>query len=125
MGDLRSAVNGASRSALAAMDSVRCAALYTSVSTTEGTVPYDPVAGTVTRPGTQHQIRILFTSYKNNEIDGESIKSLDMRATISASEVTFIPKGADFMSIDSIQWEIVKIKREPSGSVFILQVRPA
>ena len=125
MADLRGAVNSATRKSLAAMDSVRCAALYTAVSTTEGSVPYDPTTGAVTRPGTQHKIRILFTSFNEKEIDGESVKPLDMRATLSASEVKFIPKAADFMVIENLKWEIVKIKREPSGSVYILQVRPA
>lgn len=125
MADLKGAVNAASRKALQAMDSVRDAAVYTSVSTTSGSTPYDPTTGVPTRPGTQHNIRLLFTSFRQNEVDGDVIKLNDRRATISASEVTFVPKGADFFTVDGVQWEVVRIKKEPSTSVFILHVRPA
>lgn len=123
MADLKTSIQGATRRSLAAMDSMRVSATYLSVSTTSGSTGYNPTTGAATRAGNEHPVKVLLTSFRDTEVDGDIIRPTDQRATLSASEVSFEPKLADRIKIGTVEHEIVRIKREPSQSVYILHIR--
>jgi len=85
---------------------------------------YDADLGTTTRPVlNKHPIKGLLTSFKLNETDGNAVQPQDRRLTLESSPLTFVPSMHDFVKIDEQDWEIMNLKREPSNSVYILQIR--
>jgi len=84
---------------------------------------YDVETGTDSTPTTEHAIRAMKTSFKEEDIDDNAVHRGDQRITVEAKRVSFEPSLHDQISCPDGVWEVIRSKREMSGSVLIIQVR--
>lgn len=115
------AIQQATEAALGAMDSISEPFTYQEVDSTA----YNTELGSVSRQiKGSHPLNGWFTSYKEQEIDGNNVQPKDKRLTILATKVLFTVRLHDYI-LDhcGTTWEVINFKRPPPRSVYILQIR--
>lgn len=88
---------------------------------------YDPATDTFTDgdPITV-SVKALFTGYKQNQIDGEIIKSGDKRVLIAAAAMTGAPDKDAVLTDGNVQYQVIDIDTLQPGDapiLYMLQVR--
>lgn len=73
-----------------------------------------------------HNLRGLYFSFSEAEVDGDVIQPTDRRLQLDASLVSFTPHPADYV-IDAAgtREEVVSVKHVPGDTVVYLQMRRA
>ncbi|MFO0271366.1 MAG: hypothetical protein ACK53W_12630 [Gemmatimonadota bacterium] len=88
---------------------------------------YDETTGNVVQTPTDRTVRGAIISYRDNLIDGSSIKRGDRRVIIPARDLTVEPEPETYQVVDgSTVYQVVDVKRhEARGSIvaYTMQVR--
>lgn len=118
---LRTHIQKAVQSGIAALDDLAELATYTSV----GTPSYTPSTGAITTPSTPHtSVPTVFTSFSRREIDGEAVRAEDLKAIIATQDLASTPTLNDTLArTDGTVWNVMAIKTDPAGAAWVLQVR--
>ena len=93
-----------------------------------GTYQYNPITKiNVESDGTSHSFTGILVNYEYDEIDGEAITRNDYQYLLKGSEVTAAsvnPKVDDLMEINSVDYFIISIDKDPADALWVLQLRP-
>ena len=121
---LRDTIQKAAATAIAAVGDIATTPTYVSVDDSN----YDPTLNVVIVRGTSQVISLgmIFSDYKSDQIDGESIRQFDEQALIPANNLTVTtqPKEGDRLhKTTTDQWKVVSVKGDAAGALWILQVR--
>jgi len=84
---------------------------------------YNASTGTVTDASTSISISAVLLRYKSSQIDQVAILATDQKLIFIASQITFEPSLNDYILIDGEIWDIVNKSKDPSGAIWILQIR--
>jgi hypothetical protein len=85
---------------------------------------YNPVTGGFDDTGTQTVVsEILLHGYDKSRIDGDIIREFDQEAIFRVSELGFELTNDRKLIIGGVTWDIVNIDRDPSETVYFLQIR--
>lgn len=89
-------------------------------------VAYAPATGTPTPTNATANIGAIIALYEFKKIDGDRVRFGDEQATVKISEMGgIIPSPDDYLIAGSVRRNVVDIKRDPTGTVYMLQVRKA
>lgn len=95
----------------------------------EATSVYDVSAGAVSVTSTRYFISILFSAYKNRELDGDRVRPTDMKGLIPQNDLTPEPGLNDhIIRIEagvSTTYEILDIGKDPADAIWQFQLRKA
>lgn len=130
---LKSAVQQASRQVFRVAESVLTEVNYIAFKE----AIYDPATGTVNPSTTDYLVKVAFASFKDSELlvgvmsgSGQFpqlLQPTDRKAVMLATDFPegFIPTTLDKLeeTISSKVWGVVAVKREPTESLILLQVR--
>lgn len=118
---LRSVIQQAVQTGIAALDDLAERATYTSVRTPA----YDALTGTISKPSLAYPtVPMVFTSYSRQEIDGETIRQEDQKAIIAQLALTPVPTLNDTITrADGTVWTVVSVRTDPAGAAWVLQCR--
>jgi hypothetical protein len=87
---------------------------------------YQPQEGYVFRPKTDYSLQMIFTRFKEKEVDNKAVLMTDMKCIIQAASFTdesITPKLTDQIIKDSEIWEMENLYLDPTESVYIFQLR--
>lgn len=89
------------------------------------TPTYDPTAGTITMPNTNHVgVPVIFTSFSRMEIDGQAIRAEDQKAIIATRDLPVTPTINDTITMaNGVIWSVIGIRTDPAGAAWVLQMR--
>lgn len=121
---LKTTIQRSARRALRIADSLAVDATYVSA----GAQSYDPTTGVQTVAESTTTFRVFLVAVKQSEVDGTKVQLEDKKAIFDRQGFPFAPKTEDLIRIggtgeDAGDWEVVGTLREPSESIYILQVR--
>lgn len=118
---LRHQVQAAVQAGIAAISDLAEQATYTSIATPS----YEPSTGVITSPSTASAgVPMVFTSFSRMEIDGQVIRSEDLKAIIATRDLTPTPTVNDTITrADSTVWSVIGIRTDPAGAAWVLQCR--
>lgn len=93
--------------------------------TLNSSTTYNPATGAFSEPAIQTQsIRMIFTSYKTEDIDNNEIHKNDRKGLTPTSELNYIPEEGDYITYGTEIFDIYKIKKDPASAEYIFQLRP-
>jgi len=85
---------------------------------------YDPATGGYTDSKVTHSIsEIIRYDYESSQIDNDVIRKFDQQAVFRTSEILFDLTTEMKLVIDGAEWDIVNFERDPSETVYFLQIR--
>lgn len=118
---LKTQIRQATRTALKEMSSVSESVTYQKMAVDS---VYDPETGTPSRTSQAFPVRGYFTSFKEDEVDGNNVQPGDQRLTFDVLDLSFEPRLADHV-IDGagLEWEVIAVKTPPPKIIHILTVR--
>jgi hypothetical protein len=116
---LREAFKSAAQTAVAAFGNVGVSSIYTSV----GVAVYDPAAGTTVQPKTDYTITVILDSFEAQEINQTTVRSFDQKALIPVENLAVTPGLDDYLTVNSVQWNVVNSSTDPADALWILQIR--
>ena len=99
-------------------------------SKTEGSSSYTPSTGAVSDPYTDYGVEMLFTNYKQEQIDGQAILPTDEMAMIPVDNLTPIPKLNDLIirtdeTGTNYTCEVQgPYEKDPAQALYVLHTRP-
>ena len=94
---------------------------------------FNPTTNTVTDPYDIYEnIDMILTNYMQQEVDGDSILTTDLKAMCLVDDLDFIPKMQDVVvreevhndgSYSYVVWEIIFVKKDAADAVWTFQLR--
>jgi hypothetical protein len=87
---------------------------------------YDPITDTTTGGTTDTPVKVVFSSFKQTEIDGTLILRTDKKVLLAASAMATEPQGNDVLVDGANQYRVIDIMAVQPGetkTLFTLQVR--
>ena len=119
---LRSTIQKAAKSAVAATGDIAVSTNYHSLSST---LTYDASAGTNTVSySTVAGVSVTFEVFSLSQIDGQNIQPEDKRALVPAKSISSItPKVNDQIKQSGQTWEVQGVRVGPAGALWDLQIR--
>lgn len=85
---------------------------------------YDTDSGTQTFPDSKTaNIKMLVALYSDKEVDGEIIRPTDKKGMLEASAMTIIPDLMDNITDAGLLWTVVGVEKDPTQTVYLLQLR--
>lgn len=84
---------------------------------------YDPTTGKVIDSATTIELAGLPYDYASREINNTTIRVTDKKMLIQHASLGFEPNVNDELEIAGITWHIVSKQSDPTGSIWILQIR--
>jgi len=117
---LRETLQDAVVTAIAAIDNIAVEVVYSRV-TSLGT--YDPATDSQTP--TVSTVTLQGFLYKEKELtqDWKTSVQRDQKLLLAATSLGFAPSEVDYLTIDSVRWEIVSVKTIPGDCGYILTIR--
>ena len=92
----------------------------------KGATSYNPATGAVTEGSQSDEtVSFVFAGFTIDEIDGTTIKSSDMKALIPFSNISATPKVEDYLTENSVRWNVMGKRKDPADALWILHVRKA
>ena len=89
-----------------------------------GAPSYSATTGAIVRPTTEYSVPLIVSRYDRREIDGEAIRAEDQKALIAVKDLPIVPTVNDTLVLaDGTTWNVIGIQTDPSGSVWVLQLR--
>jgi hypothetical protein len=116
---LKEAFQKAAIAAFNAAGNVKKSAVYTS----NPNPTYTPSTGYVTEIPTNYSVTAIREDFKFNDIDGDKVKPEDTKWLILYSELEIALKENDYVTIDSIRWNVVSWQLDPADAVWTIHVR--
>lgn len=118
---LRTQIRHATRTALKEMNSIAENVIYQKMT---GDATYNVESGAPTRTTQSFPVRGFFTSFKEDDVDGNNVQPGDQRLTFDVLDLVFTPRLADFV-VDGagLEWEVIAVKTPPPKVIHILTVR--
>ena len=91
----------------------------------EGSDSYNPATGVATPSFTTDSVEALVLAYEAKDIDGDRIKVGDEKVLVRKSELITIaePKEGDEIVWETITRDVVSVKSDPTGQLWIFQTR--
>lgn len=119
---LRTQIQQAVQVGLAALDDIPELATYQHA---PATPTYNASTGESSAVPTPYPgIRIVFTSFRRDEIDGTAIRAEDQKAVIAVRDLTPTPTINDKITrADGNTWSVIGIRVDPAGAAWVLQIR--
>ena len=109
----------AAQTAITAFGDVIASAVYESVQEPE----YDIASGEVTSQNTQHNIKLAFIEYTEQEKKDLHITTTDKKALLAGISISFTPKADDIIIDEAgVRWVVVEPEVDPSGALWTLRV---
>jgi len=68
-------------------------------------------------------VEVIVTSYSAREVDNVTILPNDVKITLNAADITFVPSPGDSITVEGITYEVVTRQRGASAYVYQLQGR--
>ena len=86
---------------------------------------YDPATGGYTDSEITYAIsEILKYDYEDKQIDNDVIRKLDQQAVFRISEISGeLTTEMKLRLTDGSEWDVINFKRDPSDTVYFLQIR--
>lgn len=121
MADLKALLNRKVRSAF---DMLERSNLTKTVTISTRVYTYDKATGAVTNTEETIDAVAVFETYKAIEVDNEHVKFGDIKALIpSSDDLEDIPENSTLIEGTDIYSIVQPINRDPSDSIFIVQLR--
>ena len=95
--------------------------LVTYVSVTTGT--YDPATNTRTETLVSKDIKVFNVALTQTEVDYFPADRDTQKLIIVGTDISFIPKVTDRVTIDTVRWEVKRVKRVPGDGIFIVFIQ--
>ncbi len=120
MAGLATRIKNAVKSALVATDDLSKSVAYVRV--TPG--GYNPETNALTTVETTTPIEYCVTvNLSEAEVDYFPANRNTQKLLIAAVDLAFIPAVNDYVLIDTVKWEVKRVKRVPGDSLFIIFVQ--
>jgi hypothetical protein len=119
---LQAIVKSATQSAFTAIGDIPRSCTYHP----KGATTYVPSTGAVTEGSQSDEtVSFVFAHYQINEVDGSIVKTGDQKALIPVENLTAVPKIEDYLTENSVRWNVMNVATDPAKALWILQVRLA
>lgn len=88
-----------------------------------GKMTYDTNSGENNVPEVRHKISGFFSAFKEEEINGLTVRPEDRRVVLEKRNTPVEPKLSDKIEYDKEEWSIFRVKLVQSDSVYNLHLR--
>lgn len=116
---LAETVAGAVSQAFDAVDNLKKSITYHAVAVGV----YDPVTDTNTEVVTDYTLEVIESTIKTTEQDWTPVVRDSRKLVIEAADLPVEPKEQDRVTLDGLNWEIIKINGVPGDSVWMVFIR--
>ena len=117
---LQEVFKAAAQTAVLAFGNVGKSITYTAVS---GNAVYDPTTGASVQPTTDHTVTVIFDSFEAQQINQTTVRSFDQKVMIPVEDLSATPGLDDYLTVDSVRWNVVNSETDPADALWILQIR--
>jgi hypothetical protein len=84
---------------------------------------YDPTTGTVESANDEYEGQGFVIEYDQHEVDGETVRTGDVKCILRQAEFTEAPTPSDRVTIAERIYEVINIGKDPADALWILQLR--
>lgn len=117
---LRSTIAAAVKSSFVAVGDIKTAMTFRASSSP---TTYNESTGIYARVDSDTTLDAILTDFEQSEIDGIKIEPTDRKVLIDAADLSNDPTIEDRIIIETKEFRIVNWKKDPSESLYTIQVR--
>ena len=89
-----------------------------------GTYAYNATTGGQTESGgTDITITAIYDEIKSVEIQDRDIKATDRKLLVANNDISVTPKVGDYVTISSVQWNLVDYLTDPAEALYTIFIR--
>ena len=89
-----------------------------------GTFSYVAATGVSTESGSvDTTIKVIYDEIKSEEIQDRDIKMTDRKLLVANNDISVTPKVGDYVTIDSVRYNVVDWLTDPAEALFEIFVR--
>ena len=89
-----------------------------------GTYAYNATTGGQTESGgTDITITAIYDEIQSKEIQDRDIKATDRKLLVANNDISVTPKVGDYVTISSVQWNLVDYLTDPAEALYTIFIR--